>query len=349
MNKTRVIYSFPGVGGPTLRAVQAGDAPRERLFGVVQLLERGWAVSICDAQWEGWAAPIRIKFARWLELPALKICVALWQADIFVIQGRLAPLLLFLSKSFGAKLVYIDVMFDIPRHRIRRWLTQLCLKQADAIISYSKSQTIYWGEYFGISTDKMVAVPYPMDSKFYNRPIVKESGESPFLLAVGRDLGRDFATLLAAAKDIPINVKLVTLPYLLPESWNENNWVEVLERLSYPELFNLYARAIVAVVPLKSGVTYPSGIRAVLEAMLLRVPVVATYTSVLSEHFKNEEHLLYVEGGNKEALTEAIKRIFEDPDLAENLVENAYKKVSKDFGVEQFADVMEGVLKKIRQ
>lgn len=347
MNKNRVIYSFPDVGRATLKAVQAGDAPRERLFGAVQLLDRGWAVSICDAQWEGWAASIRVKFARWLEFPALKTCVAIWRADIFVIQGRLAPFLLLLSKIFGTKLVYIDVMFDIPKHRMRRWLTKLCLWQADGIIGYSKTQAIIWSKEFGIPKDKIITVPYPMDSDFYIRPMAQNNKEAPFVLCVGRDIGRDFDTLLTASEAIPIDVKLVTLPYLLPKSWNKRGRVEVLQRLSYQELFNFYRRSTVAVVPLKSGVSYPSGIRAVLEAMLLRTPVVATYTSVLAEYFNDGEHLLYVEAGNQKALADAIKRVLENPSLVAKLVDNAWITVNRDFKVEQFADTIENTFIKL--
>lgn len=343
MEKIKVVYLLPGIGSETYRAVQAGEAARERLFGAVQLIERGWSVTICDAQWEGWATPIRRKLARWLELPALKTCFALWRADIAVIQGRLAFLILLVAKVFGTRVVYVDVMFDMPNRRVKRWLNRFCLRSSDAIISYSVSQLDIWSKEYGIPINKMRSARFPMDNAFYKKPVV-ESAAAPFIIAIGRDIGRDYSTLLSASNIAKIDIKLVTLPYLLPQSWNKNSRVEVFQRLSYPELFKLYAQSKLAVIPLKSGISYPSGIRASLEAMLLRTPVVATYTSVLAEEFVDGEHLLYVESENSTQLAEAIKRLIDDPGLAERLVENAWKKVNSDFGIDQFADIIEDVL-----
>ena len=343
MKKTKIVYLLPGIGSETYRAVQTGYAPRERLFGAVQLIERGWSVTICDAQWEGWATPIRRKLARWLELPAHKTCLALWRADITVIQGRLAPLLLLTAKVFGTRVVYVDVMFDMPKRRFRQWLNKLCLNISDAIISYSATQCRVWGKAYDIPINKMISAHFPMDSAFYRKPLV-ENVTHPFVIAIGRDIGRDFSTLLSAANLAGIDTKLVTLPYLLPRSRNEGGRVEVFQRVSYPELFNLYAQSTLAVVPLKAEISYPSGIRASLEAMLLRIPVVATYTSVLAEEFVDGEHLLYVEPSNPKLLAKAMRRILDDPGLAERLVETAWQKVYNDFSVDQFADIIESSL-----
>ncbi len=343
LEKSKIVYLLPGIGTETYRAVQAGEAPRERLFGAVQLIERGWSVTLCDAQWEGWATPIRRKLARWLELPAYKTCLALWQADIAVIQGRLAPLLLLVSKLFGTRVVYVDVMFDIPKHRLRQWINKQCLKASDTIICYSATQSNIWAKTYDIPINKIISAHFPMDSNFYRKPSV-EKVAPPFVIAVGRDIGRDFSTLLRAAKLAGIDTKLVTLPYLLPKLWNEDGGVEAFQRVSYPKLFDLYAQSKLAAVPLKAEISYPSGIRASLEAMLLRIPVVATYTSVLAEEFVDEEHLLYVESDNPILLAKAMKRILNDPYLAERLVETAWQKVHSDFSLDQFADIIESSL-----
>jgi len=346
MKTSKVVYLLPGVGNETYTAVLAGEAARERLFGAVQLIERGWPVTICDAQWEGWATPIRRKLARWLELPALKTCVALWQADIAVIQGRIAPLLLLVAKIFGARVIYVDVMFDMPKRSLKQWLNKFCLRVSDAVVCYSASQPGVWSKEYNIPINKMLSARFPMDSAFYRKPIIENSG-SPFVVAIGRDIGRDFSTLLSASSMVGIDTKLVTLPYLLPHSWNESGRVELFQQLSYPELFKLYAQARVAVVPLKPGISYPSGIRACLEAMLLRTPLVATYTSVLAEEFFDGEHLLYVDPNNPAQLSCAMKRILDEPGLAERLVENAWQKVNRDHTVDQFADVIEGLLERL--
>jgi glycosyltransferase involved in cell wall biosynthesis len=345
-NNIKIVYLLPDIGIPTLHAVQTGEAPRERLFGAVQLMERNYEVIICDDQWKGTLAPFRRILSRYLELPALKTCLELWNADIVVIQGRLGFLLLLFAKMRGAKVIYIDVMFAQPKKRLSKFLTGCCLKYANGIIGYSAYQLQTWSKYYRIPVAKMLSVNYPMDCNFYNKPII-EKALPPFVIAVGRDIGRDFTILVKAAISVGINVKLVTLPYLVPNLNDQTDDVEVLQRLSYPDLFSLYAKSSMAIVPLKSNISYSSGIRAVLESMLLKVPVIATYTTVLAEEFNHGEHLLFVEAGNSKDLEEAIERILNEPDLVVSMVENAWRKVKTEFKTQHFADAMEELFKRI--
>jgi len=250
---------------------------------------------------------------------------------------------LLFAKLVGTRIVYVDVMFDIPKNRFKHWLYTFCLNRAKAVISYSAAQSSAWSKEFRVPNDKMLSAHYPIDSAFYRKPEI-ESSASPYVIAVGRDTGRDFSTLLEGTNIAGIDVKIVTLPYLLPPSCKESSRVEVFQRLSYPDLFKLYAQARLAVVPLKSNMVYPSGTRALLEAMLLKIPVIASNSSVFAEDFVDGEHLLYFKSEEPTQLADAIKRLVNDPDLATRLVENAWQKVITDFGVDQFADTVERVL-----
>lgn len=341
MSKPKIVYLIPGAK-QTYQAVLKGQAARERLFGAIQLIERGWDITFSDAQQEGWGASFRMKVRRWIELPSLSMLLELWRRDIAIIQGRLAPLFLLIAKSFGVKVLYVDVMFDMPKRRIKKLLYKLCLTFADGILCYSVEQPIEWSKIYNVPIKKMSSARFPMDAGFYNKPDV-ESAFPPFAIAIGRDVGRDFSTLIKASNISGVDVKMVTLPYLLPEDANQSR-VEIFQNLSYEKLFELYARAKLAVVPLKPNISYPSGIRACLEAMLLKVPLVATYTNVLAEEFVDGEHLLYVESNNPEQLSGAILKILNDPEMAERLTENAWRKVTEDFGVNQFANKIESLM-----
>lgn len=341
MRKSKIVYLIPGAK-QTYQAVLKGQAARERLFGAVQLIERGWDITFSDSQREGWAASFRMKISRWIELPSLSMLLELWRRDIAIIQGRLAPLFLLIAKLFGVKVLYVDVMFDMPRRRIKQLLYKSCLSFADGILCYSVEQPTEWSKIYNIPIKKMSSARFPMDAEFYKKPDV-ESTIPPFIIAIGRDIGRDFGTLIKASNTSGVDVKVVTLPYLLPAEMNLSR-VEILQNLSYEKLFELYARAKLSVVPLKPGISYPSGIRACLEAMLLKTPLVATYTNVLAEEFIDGEHLLYVEPNNPEQLSGAILKLLNNPELAKRLTENAWKKVTEDFGVNQFADKIESLI-----
>src|SRR5690606_5037417 len=90
---------------------------------------------------------------------------------------------------------------------------------------------------------------------------------------------------VSACIQLNLRLKLVTLPYLIPDNARNHPNVEVLQRLPYDKLFELYANAASVVVPLKEGISYPSGIRAVLEALALNKAAIVTRTPVLEEYF----------------------------------------------------------------
>lgn len=336
----RVVYTFPDIGRPTLDLVNAGRAPRERLFGAVQLSERGWQVRVCDAQWTGLWGVLNRMLSRFTELPSFALLRSARWARIVVIQGRVAPVVQAVLAIMGVRIVYVDVMFEVPKRAVRRWLQVICMRQAGAVIGYSHSQMSEWAASLDVRKARLLVANYPMDSGFY-RAVGEDSASPVPIIAVGRDRGRDFGTLVAAAQMLQMSINLVTLDYLVPENARDAKDVQIHQRLSYEELFALYSRSTVAVVPLEGGISYPSGIRAVLEAMLLKVAVVATWTPVLAEHFDDGVHVLYVPPGDPATLASALSRLAGDAALRARLASNAYELVTRNFGVDQFADTME--------
>jgi glycosyltransferase involved in cell wall biosynthesis len=134
--------------------------------------------------------------------------------------------------------------------------------------------------------------------------------EASYVLAFGRDLGRDYRLLVKAMEGLGCDLKIVTLPYLLEGISVDQPWIKTLQRVSYGELFSLYAGAKAVVVPLKPGVSYPSGLRAMLEGMLLERPVIVTRTPILEEYASDDE-VHFVRPGDRLDLRDAIQRVVE--------------------------------------
>jgi glycosyltransferase involved in cell wall biosynthesis len=341
--KSSAVYSYSGTGLPTLRDVSAGTAPRERLFGAFQLIARGHKITISDAQWTSRLSGLRRRLPSLLEFPSIELLVAMRTHSSVVVQGRVAPLLQLSAWILGCRFVYVDVMFSVPGRPLTRWINAIALRCANAVVGYSESQRERWIQALDLSGQKVRVGRYPMDSQFY----VPHRSNSPVrsrVVAVGRDIGRDYVTLLSAASVGAFSLTLVTLEYLLPPCAKDVPGVQIRKNLPYSELFELYADATAAVIPLQKGIDYPSGIRAVLEAMLLGVPVVATRTPVLEEHFTHEQHLLYVDPEDAHAIEAAVKRLQGDPEFAEKLGHNARSEVVERFNLEQFANLMHDVL-----
>ncbi len=77
---------------------------------------------------------------------------------------------------------------------------------------------------------------------------------------------------------------------------------------------------------------------AVLNAMLLKVPVVSTDAGGLSEVVFNGETGMLVERNNPVKLAKAIEEMLDNRNLRERLKENAYKLVKKNFSVDKMAE-----------
>ena len=77
---------------------------------------------------------------------------------------------------------------------------------------------------------------------------------------------------------------------------------------------------------------------AVLNAMLLKVPVVSTNAGGLSEVVFDMETGLLVERNRSKDLAEAIETVLEDENLRKKITENAYKLVKENFSVDKMVE-----------
>lgn len=343
----RLVFDFTHPPEQRLEEVKMGIAPRESLLGYIQLEERGWSISSSDDRWNGVTGAIRTRLRRVTEIPSTGM-ISSWKiADIVIIVTRISLVLAIVAKVLGKKIVFLDAMQEIPKSSWKRLLIKQSLKMADASICYSASQAQYWSRSLGISEDIFIPLKYGVDHEFYKPLLNSQSKQErmPFILSVGRDPQRDFETLISAVDKLDWSLKLVTLDYLVPERIRHNPRVQVLERLDFNDLFNLYSDAAVVVVPVKRSTTYMSGIRATMEAMLLGVPIVASRVSGLEEYFNDEEELIFYEPEDPESLTKAIQRVCEDNEFRQNLVLRARIKIMNSYSVRQYADSLENVLR----
>ncbi len=342
--KYKYVFMYPDIAEPTVKEIREGRVPRERLVGFYQLLERGWDVKISDARWKGGFANLRRKLKGFIPLPSVGMFRDWLPADVIVIKDDFSLFLSLCAKLMGKRLVYLDSMFTIPKSLIRIFLIKLNLLLADRVICFSSSQADLWSNKYRVSRSKFHVLYYGIDAEFYKDAIRTPDLESKNVLAVGRDTGRDFGILAEAVKDTDVSLFLVTLPYLLPSFIKDMSNVHVKERLSYQELIKLYGQSKISIVPLKDELTYPSGIRAVMEAMALGKPVIATYTPVLAEYFSHGEDIFLVKSKSISEMSKAIESLLNEKSLRAKLVNNSYAKLTQDFTVDKYVNSLERYL-----
>ena len=169
-----------------------------------------------------------------------------------------------------------------------------------------------------------------------------EGGDSGgYVLTVGSDQFRDYATLISAIGDVPL--RLVTRLPLPAEAARPT--IEVLSKLSWPELRTLYQKARFVVTPLKDQ-PRESGHSATLQAMACGKAVILSDTAGLwdREKMKHGETCYLVEPGNPPAMRAAIDHLWSNPREAARIGANARALVLKECSSAGFGKNMAEVI-----
>lgn len=342
-HKPRVLFFFPHPAESEVGRIRAGEIPSERLYGAIELQARGWQVDYADRRFAGSAGrmhartgQIGINFVDPATLRSLR------QYDCIVAKDSFSTMLSAAAKLAGVPIVYLDAMFVLPTSWRRRWSARINMGVADRIVCYSRTQARIWAESFGLADERFEVLPYCIDLDFY-RQRRRDAPLDSRILAVGRDLGRDFPTLARAVRDTDLTLTLVTLPYLLSDEIRRQPNVDIVEHIPYDNLFDLYARASCVVVPLKGSVTYPSGIRAVMESLALGKSTVATESPVLREYFAEASGVSYVPADAPEALRRELISIVGDAGRRTRMESLAGPAISS-FDLTAFVDPFEDLL-----
>ena len=86
---------------------------------------------------------------------------------------------------------------------------------------------------------------------------------------------------------------------------------------------------------------------AMLEAMVAKVPVVATNVWAINSIIRNHVNGFLVEPKNARELENALKFILENPEAAGAIAKNAYETACQAYSIERFADELETVYKEV--
>lgn len=347
MKNDKILFFFNHKAEHDINEIADGKIPTDRLYGLIELRKMGWTIDVCDERITKTEEKLR-KYFLYINLATIFKAL---RYDTWIVKDQFSLTLTLLAKIFRKKIIYIDSLFHVPHNAIRRLILKINTALAPCIVIYSHYQADLWSSLFSIPKKKFHVLPYSIDPTFYLRGMNDVSNaelpsQKPYILATGRDIARDFHTLVEAAEIAQIQLKIVTLPYLVPENARDNKNVEIFNRISYAELFALYKNALLVAVPLKSGVDYPSGIRAALEAMLVGKPTICTTTPIINEYAPQESNaLIYVPAENPKALADAITQIAKDTDYRNKIAANGSKLVNSSFNMNLYAKELDILLK----
>jgi len=346
----RLLFLFPHPIADEPRNVTTGVSPTERLYGAHELQQRGWRVSYSDSRFRGLTGRV-LKFLRQFSVIGLSLGTVrdIARSDVVICKDDFSAAVAIVTRLLGRKLVFLDSMFAPPQRWWKVWGTRLSLRLAHETICYSEHQRQVWVREYGKLAQRIRVLPYTIDTGFYRKHAGEfQPGASRKVLAVGRDVGRDYPTLVEALRGTDLELELITLPYLLRGvDIAANPKIRLHQRISYEDLFRLYRECAVVVIPLKPGISYPSGIRALFEAMVLRRPFVATRNEVLQEYVTAEEYRDMVEPRDAQALRAAILASLARGEANRERVASAAALVEQRYDAKLFADEFEVVLRQL--
>lgn len=232
---------------------------------------------------------------------------------------------------------------EAPRFsRLRRSLYRFTYRRVDRVIYFSRNQASVYRNVLGIPEERLAYVPFGVDHRYFSpQPVT----EDDYVLAVGRDRGRDWATLFEAVRDTELAVKVVCRPNELGSLAVPTN-VEVLGTVDRVAYRALTARAKTVVVPTHVR-AYPSGQSVLLEAMAMAKCCVVTDTPAIRDYIIDGQNAIVVPPHDPAALRQAVQKVNENEALRQRLGAEARARVERELNAPAMWRKVAGVIASI--
>jgi glycosyltransferase involved in cell wall biosynthesis len=215
-------------------------------------------------------------------------------------------------------------------HPFRKGLLKLFWNSYAHIICLSQEQLEDFRS-IGIPASHLSFIPFGVDTGYFSAQSMSSNKEEKKVLSLGRDLGRDFTTLLQAAKLVHFPITIVTSPRNIPKGVEIPPNVTVVYDAPIQKVREYYMNSKLLVVVSKdqdSGTGSDcSGQTVLLESMAAGCAVIATDRSWIRDYFVIGEECIVVPPKNPEVLAKAIIKLWDDTDARESIAIAGQKKV----------------------
>ena len=216
----------------------------------------------------------------------------------------------------------------VKRYSPRRIaLLRRAYRHVDRLVFFSRNQAEIYQRVLGVPPERLRFVPFGIDHRYFS-PGPPEEVEN-FVLAVGRDLGRDWATLFEAVAGTSLRVKLATRPSALQGLAVPSN-VEVLGQIGLRKYRDLTRKTGLVVVPCVPQ-AYPTGQTVLLESMAAARCCVVTGSPAMEDYLDPGTSALVVPPRDPAALRAALLDAAGSPELRARLGNRARQLVEERY------------------
>jgi len=200
---------------------------------------------------------------------------------------------------------------------LHRKVMQLCLRQVDLCIVWSRVECVRYAKEYRVSPSKFSFVQHHHTLKRYQFAVCDDG-----YIFAGGNSDRDYGLFLEAVRGLPISCILATnLPRLLAGIQLPEN-VRVVSA-SPVEFRQLMARARIVVVPMRANLLRTGGQQTFLNAMYMRKPTIVTDPEGGSDYIAHQKTGVLVPYPDVHALRKAMVYLWEHPDEARTIGERA--------------------------
>ena len=334
----RAVFLYHNSRDRLLADVKAGTAPDTGLVGSNHLGELG-----IEASTEAPRLQLKHRAGGLLHrlLWSVREIPVAWELDADVVCSFWTRLFPLVARMRGGPPV---VVFNVGlcttylrASRPRRRLMGAALQSAHAVVCFASAQRERLLRQHDLDPGRVRVVPLGVDERFYSPRPAPTNG---YVLAVGRDMARDYATFASALDALDARGIIVASERNLTDVKVPEN-VELRLDVSYPELRELYAGAACVVLPTRhEGYRYGadcSGQTVLLDAMAMGRPVIASERSTLSDYVRDSETALIVPAEDPPAMRGAVERLLGDRGLAARLGVGARGVVERELTTRHMA------------
>lgn len=330
-----------------MEQISAGVAPDHQLLGQRHLAEFGIEADVHDPRlsrrhWRSRAGNWLAWYGRQLTLPwefprVDAVCTVL--STLFPIAARL--------RSQPVCLLNAGLCNTLARSSAARRRLQIAsLRATTAIVCHATANSERLLAQTGLGGERVHTATLGVDVSFFSPN--SGTSESDYVLAVGFDVARDYATFADAMKELPYRTIIVARPRNLEGIRLPSN-TEVLHDPPFVDLRELYAGAKCVVIPVRRE-DYPfggdvSGVTSLLEAMAMAKPVIVSERQIWRDYVVDGESARIVPAEDSVLLREAIRETFEDGSLRKALGEAALEMVRERHTSRQMSERMAEVLR----
>jgi glycosyltransferase involved in cell wall biosynthesis len=324
----------------------AAPGPWRLPYSVDAVTEFGVELHLTDAHLRApWTQPPLRRVVRRLErmsTPFMQTLVArsaISRSDVvlamFESQGNALALARAMRLRFARRPSFAIVACWLVRDLehfdlVRRSIYRLAYRGVDRLFVFSQNQVAILEQELGVTRDRLVPIAFGVDHHYFEPSGAAEHG---YVLAVGRDEGRDWHTLVEAARGEPWTLLVACRPgalagLSLPPNVQELGFVS---RERYREL--LQHASVVAVITTPRP--YPTGQSVALEAMAMERCCIVTETEPMKEYVNDDENALLVAPGDVLGVKSAVSRALSDENLRRRIGRAARARVETEFNAER--------------